>query len=67
MEKGMKNVLCMKRMEWRGRKCELVNHVEEIIAEGRIVSHDPKEPILDEDFGEIKVGVPISNYPKDRL
>jgi len=44
-----------------------VNHVGEIIAEGRIVAHDPKEPILDKNFGEIKVGVPISNYPKDRL
>jgi hypothetical protein len=67
MEEGMKNVLCMKRMEWRGRKCELVNHVGEIIAEGRIVAHDPKEPILDEEFGEIKVGDLISNYPKDTL
>jgi len=67
MEEGMKNVLCMKRMEWRGKKCELVNHVGEIIAKGRIVAHDPREPILDEDFGEIKVGVLISNYPKDRL
>ncbi len=64
MEEGMKNVLCMKRMEWRGKKCELVKHVGKIIDEGRIVTHDPREPILDEDFGEIKVGVPISNYPK---
>ncbi len=44
-----------------------MNHVGKIIVEGRIVTHDPREPILDEDFGEIKVGVPILNYPKDRL
>jgi hypothetical protein len=56
MEEEMKNVLCMKRMEWCGRKCELVNHVGDIIVEGRIIAHDPREPILDEDFGEIKVG-----------
>jgi hypothetical protein len=35
-QEGMKNVLCMKRMEWWGRKCELVNHVGEIIVEGRL-------------------------------
>jgi hypothetical protein len=66
MEEGMKNVPCMKRMEWRGRKCELVNHFGKIIAEGKIVAHDPRELILDEDC-EIKVGVPILSYPKDKV
>jgi len=65
MEQGMKNVPCMKIMEWCGRKCELVNHVGKIIAEGRIVSYDPKELILDDNLGETEVGVTILNYPKD--
>jgi hypothetical protein len=64
MEEGMKNVPCMKRMEWCGRKCELVYHVGEIIVEGRIVAYDPRELILDNDLGETKVGVTILSYPK---
>ncbi len=32
----MKYVPCMKRMEWHGRKCELVNHVGEMIVEGSL-------------------------------
>ncbi len=64
-QEGMKNVLCMKRMEWWGRKCELVNHVGETIVEGRIVACDPREPILDDDLGEIDIGVTILKYPKD--
>ncbi len=66
MEEVMKNVLCMKRMEWHGRKCESVNHVGEIIAKGRIVAYDPREPILDNNLGETKVGVTILNCPKDK-
>ncbi len=65
MEEGMKNVPCMKRMEWCGRKCELVNHVGKIIVEGRIVAYDPKELILDDDLGETEVGVKILSCPKD--
>jgi hypothetical protein len=61
----MKNVPCMKRMEWRARKCELVNHVGEIIVEGRIVAYDPREPILDNDLDETNVGVIILNCPND--
>jgi len=56
----------MKRMKWRGKKCELVNHVGKIIVEGRIVAYDPREPVLDDDLREIIVGVTILNYPKDR-
>jgi hypothetical protein len=55
-QEGMKNVPCMKRMEWQGKKCELVNHVGEIIVEGKIVTYDPREPILDDELGELTVG-----------
>ncbi len=61
----MKNVPCMKRMEWCGRKCELVNHVGEITAKGRIVACDPRKPILDDNLGETEVGVTILSCPKD--
>jgi len=57
MEKGMKNVPCMKSMLWRGRMCEWVNHVWKIIAEGRIIACDPKEHVLDDNLGETEVGV----------
>ncbi len=66
MQEGMKNVPCMKRMEQRGKKCELVNHVGEIIVEKRIVTYDPREPILDDNPGETNVGVIIFNYLKDQ-
>jgi hypothetical protein len=65
MEEVTKNVPYMKRMEWHGGKCELVNHVGEIIVERRIIACDPKELILDDDLGEIEVRVTILNYPKD--
>ncbi len=65
MEKGMKNVPCMKRMVWHRTMCELLNHVGEIITEGRIVAYDPRELVLDDNLGETKVGVTILNYPKD--
>jgi hypothetical protein len=65
MEEVTKNVPYMKRMERHGIKCELVNHVGEIIVERRIVACDPKEPVLDDDLGEIEVGVTILNYPKE--
>jgi hypothetical protein len=64
MENGMKNVPCLKRMEWRGKKCELVNHVEDITVEGRIVACDPREPVLDNDFGETEIGVTMLSCPK---
>jgi hypothetical protein len=48
----MKYVPCMKRMEWHGRKCELVNHVGEMI-----VACDPRELVLDNNLGETDVGV----------
>jgi hypothetical protein len=62
MEEGMKNIPCMKRMEWHGRKCELVNNVRDIIAEGRIVAYDPRELVLDDD---LEVGVTILSCQKD--
>jgi hypothetical protein len=65
MEEVTKNVPYMKRMEWHRGKCESVNHVGEIIVERRIVACDPKEPILDDDLGEIEVRVTILNYSKD--
>jgi hypothetical protein len=65
MEKVTNNVPCMKRMQWHGRKCELVNHVGEIIVEGGIVACDPKEPILDDDLGETKVRATILKCPKN--
>jgi hypothetical protein len=65
MEEGMKKFPCMKRIEWRGRKCELMNHVGDIIVEGRIVVCDPREFVLDDDLGETKVGVIILGCPKD--
>jgi hypothetical protein len=55
----------MKRMKWWGRKCELVNNVGKIVVEGRIVAYDPRELVLDDDLGEIDIGVTILNYPKD--
>jgi hypothetical protein len=66
MQEGMKIVPYMKRMEWYGRKCELLNHVGKNIIEGRIVTCDPKELVLDYDFGEIDVGVKILNCLKDK-
>ncbi len=47
MEEGMKYAPCMKRIEWHGRKCELMNHV---------VAYDPREFVLDDDLGELKLG-----------
>jgi hypothetical protein len=66
MQEGMKFFPYMKRMEWCGRKRELVNHVGKNIVEGRIVTCDPKEPILDDDIGETDVGVTILNCLKDK-
>jgi hypothetical protein len=43
-----------------------VNHVGEITVERRIVTYDPREPILDDDLGETNVGVIIFNYLKDQ-
>ncbi len=62
----MMYVPCMKRMEWCGRKCELVNHVREMIVERKIIVFDSRERILDNDLGEINVGFTILNYPNDR-
>jgi hypothetical protein len=42
-----------------------VNHVGEIIVEKRIVIYDPRELVLDDNFGEIDVGVIIFSWPKD--
>ncbi len=53
-------------MEWRGRKCELVNHIGKMIVEGRIVTCDPKKLILDNNLGEIDVGVTILSCANDR-
>jgi len=57
MEEGMKNVPCMKNMLWHGKMCELVNHVGEIIVEGRFIAYGPKEHVLDDNLGATKVGV----------
>jgi len=37
MEEGMKNPPCMKIIEWHGRKCELMNHVRNIIVGRRLL------------------------------
>jgi hypothetical protein len=37
MEEGMKNASCMKIIEWHGRKCELMNHVRNIIVGRRLL------------------------------
>jgi hypothetical protein len=47
-----------------GEKCELVNNVGKIVVEGKIVAYDPREPVLDDDLGEIDIGVTILNYLK---
>jgi len=47
----------MKRMEWCGKKCELVTHVGEMIVEGKIIVFDSKKPILDNDLGKINCWV----------
>ncbi len=65
MEEGRKNAPCMKIIEWHGRKCELMNHVRNIIVGRRIVAYEPKELVLDDDLGETEVGVRILNCPKD--
>jgi hypothetical protein len=62
----MNYVPCMKRMEWHGRKCGLVNHVGEMIVKGRIIACDLRELVLDDDLGETNVGVTILNCPNDR-
>ncbi len=62
----MMYVPCMKRMEWCGRKCESVNHVREMIVEGKIIVFNSREPILDNDLGEINVGFTILNCPNDK-
>jgi hypothetical protein len=66
IQEGMKNVPCMTRMEWCGKKIELVNHVGAIITKGRIVTCDIREHILDNHLGEVDVGVTILNCPNDR-
>jgi hypothetical protein len=66
IHEGMKYIPCMKRMEWSGKKCELVNHIGKMIVEGRIVACDPKEPILDNNPNEIDVGVIILSCANDR-
>jgi hypothetical protein len=43
-----------------------LNHVGEIIVERRIVTYDPREPILDDNLGETNVRVIIFNYLKDQ-
>jgi len=53
------------RIEWCGKKCELMNLVGNIIVEGRFVTCDPRELVLDYNLGETKVGVKILSYPKD--
>ncbi len=65
MEEVMKNVPCLKRIEWNGRKCELMNRVADIIVGRKIVAYDPRELVLDNDLGEIKIGVRILSCPKD--
>ncbi len=62
----MNYVPCMKKMEWHGRKCGLVNHVGEMIAEGRIIVCDLRKLVLDNNLGETNVGVTMLNYPNDR-
>lgn len=62
----MNYVPYMKIMEWRGRKCGLVNHVGKMISEGKIVACDLRELVLDDKFGETNVGVTILNYPNDK-
>ncbi len=52
----MKYAPFMKRIEWHGRKCELMNHVGDIIVGRRIVAYDPREFVLDDDLGELKLG-----------
>jgi hypothetical protein len=57
----------MKKMQWRGRKCVLVNDVGKIIiAEGRIVMCDLKEIVLNDDLGETDVRVTILSYQNER-
>jgi hypothetical protein len=57
----------MKRMQWHGRKCVLVNDVGNmIIAKGRIVMCDLREIVLNDDLGETDVRVTILSYPNDR-
>ncbi len=65
IQEGMNNVPST-RMEWHGNKCELVNHVGEIIIEGRIVMCDLKEHVLENDLGEVDVGVIILSCPNDK-
>jgi hypothetical protein len=43
-----------------------VNHVGEIIIEGRIVMCDLKEHVLENDLGEVDVGVIILSCPNDK-
>jgi len=65
MEEVMKNAPCMKIIEWHGKKCELMNHVGNIIVGRKIVAYDPRELVLDNDLGETEVGVRILSCPKD--
>ncbi len=66
IHEGLNYVPCMTRMKWRWRKYELMNHVGKMIIERKIVACDLKELVLDDDLGEINVGVIILNYPNNR-
>jgi hypothetical protein len=61
-----KIVLGIGRKEWCGKKCDVVNHVEEKIVGGKITTCDPKEPIHNEDLGENHVVVTILSCPNHK-
>ncbi len=60
------NVIGIRR-ELCGKKFDMLNHVDGLpIDEKRIITCDLKEPILDKDLGENRLGVIIMNYSNDK-
>ncbi len=59
-------VLGIGRKEWCGKKCDVVNHVGENIAGGKIITCDLREPVPNEDLGENHVEVTILSCPNDK-
>ncbi len=69
MPKGHQNdriVFGIRRKEWCGKKCDAMNHVGKNIVGWKIITCDPRELVLNGDFGENHVEVTILSCPNDK-
>jgi hypothetical protein len=57
------NILQIRRFEWRGVKCDLVDNVGVFLAKDHVVACDPHEATLDDQLGEDHVGLCILYCP----